>query len=86
MSELREFDMLKYQNEEGDVYLDNLDIKDCIILGKQCRKIYVANCIFNNVIFDNYFQYCDVYLEESKLKNCEFHGVQRENCKFFEMI
>jgi len=85
MDQFREFDILKYQTEEGDVYLENLDIKDCKILGKPCKNIYFDNCIFNNVIFDDYFQYCDVYMEESRFKKCEFHGKQGRQCKSFEI-
>lgn len=86
MDTFREFDILKYQTEEGDVSLDNLDIKDCKIVGKTCKNIYINNCIFYNVMFDNFFQYCDVYMEENQLKKCEFHGKQGKQCESFEIV
>jgi uncharacterized protein YjbI with pentapeptide repeats len=85
MDKFREFDILKYQTQKGDVYLENLDIKDCKIIGKPCENIYIYKCSFHNAVFENYFQYCDVSMEESQFKNCEFHGKQGEQCESFEM-
>lgn len=86
MDKHKEFDIIKYQDEEGAVYLENLDIQDCKILGRPCKNIYFANCTFDNVLLENCFQYSDVSIEACQLKNCVFRGAQGQQCRSFEMI
>lgn len=74
MSELREFDLLKYLKDDG-IYLENVSLENCSMASSGTYYLYFKKCVFQNVIFDGeHEEWGDASFFECEFRDCMFCG------------
>jgi uncharacterized protein YjbI with pentapeptide repeats len=70
MSELREFDLLKYLKDDG-IYLENVSLENCSMASSGTYYLYFKKCVFQNVIFDGeHEEWGDASFFECEFRDC----------------
>lgn len=75
MSIMSDFNITEYVTD-GKLLLENHNIKNCRITGKEFTEVFMKNCVFENVIFQNHTKK-SFWTEECEFINCQFHDTFR---------
>ena len=74
MSEIKEFDLLKYLKDDG-IYLENVSLQNCRLTSSGAYSLFFRKCIFQNVILDGeHEEWGDALFYECEFRNCMFRG------------
>lgn len=72
MSTMQDFDYSQYIIN-GEMVLENLDLKDCKISGITNRNLVICNCNLTNVVLDNHFSEGYITFEGCRFLKCHFY-------------